>query len=219
MSEPTPQRQETGGEDAPTTLTKLRREAAALFARRGYGGTSISEIASRVGIRKASLYNYFSSKEELLLDLVDECLAAWKATSRGPLDGDGPLEGRLREHLLAAVDFTRREPEKVAILRVACTQIGGDLGRRVESLLADRRQEYFEVLAGLFSRGVESGELEPGSATPEQLGLTWLAFLDGLLSNLVFHPGTSDPFQDHIEAVWALTWRGLSGGWPEGGGE
>lgn len=43
-----------------------------LFARLGYESTSISRIAKEAGISKGLLYNYFSSKEELLKELVHD---------------------------------------------------------------------------------------------------------------------------------------------------
>ena len=44
----------------------LLREAAASFNRRGYHGTSLTEIANKLGVTKAALYTYVPSKEELL---------------------------------------------------------------------------------------------------------------------------------------------------------
>lgn len=44
----------------------LLREAAASFNRRGYHGTSLTEIARKLGVTKAALYTYVPSKEELL---------------------------------------------------------------------------------------------------------------------------------------------------------
>lgn len=44
----------------------LLREAAAAFNRRGYHGTSLAEIAKKLGVTKAALYTYVPSKEELL---------------------------------------------------------------------------------------------------------------------------------------------------------
>lgn len=45
--------------------------ALALFADKGYFGTSLREIASAVGVRESALYNYFPSKEALLIALLE----------------------------------------------------------------------------------------------------------------------------------------------------
>ncbi len=42
------------------------------FARRGYTDTKVAEIASEASVAEGTLYNYFQSKEELLLALFDE---------------------------------------------------------------------------------------------------------------------------------------------------
>lgn len=46
--------------------------AKALFFREGYAGASMAQIAARVGGSKATLYNHFASKEELLLAVVKD---------------------------------------------------------------------------------------------------------------------------------------------------
>ncbi|MDD2957708.1 MAG: TetR/AcrR family transcriptional regulator [Lachnospiraceae bacterium] len=43
-----------------------------LVAQRGYDKTSIGQIADAIGIKKASIYYYFKSKEEIFLNLVSE---------------------------------------------------------------------------------------------------------------------------------------------------
>jgi TetR/AcrR family fatty acid metabolism transcriptional regulator len=42
------------------------------FVRRGYPDTKVAEIASEAGVAEGTLYNYFASKEDLLLALFDE---------------------------------------------------------------------------------------------------------------------------------------------------
>ena len=42
------------------------------FVRRGYPETKVAEIASEAGVAEGTLYNYFASKEDLLLALFDE---------------------------------------------------------------------------------------------------------------------------------------------------
>lgn len=52
----------------------LLREAAASFNRRGYHGTSLTEIAKKLGVTKAALYTYVPSKEELLFYCHDAAM-------------------------------------------------------------------------------------------------------------------------------------------------
>ena len=52
----------------------LLREAAASFNRRGYHGTSLAEIARKLGVTKAALYTYVPSKEELLYYCHDSAM-------------------------------------------------------------------------------------------------------------------------------------------------
>ena len=60
---------------------RLRRdeildEATRLFAERGYEGTSMADLAERVGLRKASLFHHFASKEVLYAAVLERLVAA-----------------------------------------------------------------------------------------------------------------------------------------------
>lgn len=58
----------------PETSARIRETAAELFAAHGYEGTSLREIAERVGITKAALYYHYPSKEALLHAIVQPLL-------------------------------------------------------------------------------------------------------------------------------------------------
>jgi AcrR family transcriptional regulator len=55
-----------------TTNAKIKKIAFRLFLENGYEGTNIREISSKVGIKAASLYFYYKSKEELFFSVYDE---------------------------------------------------------------------------------------------------------------------------------------------------
>ena len=54
------------------TKQKILISAVDLFSSKGYTETSIREIAAAVGIKPASLYNHFSSKEDMLLFILED---------------------------------------------------------------------------------------------------------------------------------------------------
>lgn len=54
-----------------TTKEKIIDESLSLFSVKGYKGTSVKNIADAVGIKDASLYKHFKSKQEILDTLVD----------------------------------------------------------------------------------------------------------------------------------------------------
>jgi AcrR family transcriptional regulator len=53
--------------------------ALTLFSDRGYDGVSMRDIACAVGIKAASLYNHFKSKEDIFMSIIDEMSKRYKA--------------------------------------------------------------------------------------------------------------------------------------------
>jgi AcrR family transcriptional regulator len=59
--------------------SELTRQAARLFAQKGYHGTSIGEIAEALGVQKGSLYAHIDSKQDLLYETMRDGAAAFHA--------------------------------------------------------------------------------------------------------------------------------------------
>src|SRR5262249_7729587 len=62
-----------------TRRTELTREAARLFAKKGYHGTSIGDIAEAMGVQKGSVYAHIASKQDLLWSIASEGAQAFHA--------------------------------------------------------------------------------------------------------------------------------------------
>ena len=67
--------------DRGNTKQEILEAALELFSVRGFEATSISQIADAVGIRKASLYSHFESKQAILDELVKDVLEQYAAHS------------------------------------------------------------------------------------------------------------------------------------------
>ena len=59
--------------------------AARAFARRGFGGITMEELAGEAGYSTASLYNYFPNKEAVLRALIDRSLQQMMQAVEGPI--------------------------------------------------------------------------------------------------------------------------------------
>lgn len=192
-----------------TTHDKLRREAAGLFSKRGYGGTSMADIARRVGVRKASLYNYYDSKAALMLELLERSLEEWGRSCELEFAPDTDFEDQLAGYLRAALEFTRTHPQAVGVIRLAAGQMPRDLRRKVHGLLEAHECRWRELLTGLFAQAIERGEIEEGD--PAELALFWGVFVDGLIIRQIFATSDSHVVNEEVPALWRLLWRGLSG--------
>lgn len=83
------------------TKQEILETALELFSVKGYEATSISQIADAVGIRKASLYSHFGSKQEILDALVQEILEEYDKHSIFALaDWDDPAFTKDKQALM-----------------------------------------------------------------------------------------------------------------------
>lgn len=77
--------------------------AAQVFRLKGFHGASMNDIASAVNLQKASLYHHVSSKQEILLELLDRALVLLTERISGistqTLSPDGKLRLMIREYL------------------------------------------------------------------------------------------------------------------------
>ncbi len=66
----------------PDTRDRVLQVAQALFAERGYRGTSLRDISARIGIKAPSLFHHFSSKDEIYLAVLDRIFTRLEAAAR-----------------------------------------------------------------------------------------------------------------------------------------
>src|ERR1700709_1449223 len=78
------------GAPGATTRGRIAQVSLELFGRVGYVDTSVDAIAKAAGVSRATLYQYFKGKDEIFLELLNECGGALFRVARriGPLGPD-----------------------------------------------------------------------------------------------------------------------------------
>ena len=134
--------------------SELTRQAARLFAEKGYHGTSIGDLAEAMGVQKGSLYAHIQSKADLLWEVARDGAAAFHAALDGVPD-ELPATEKIRLGLRAHL---RVVAEQLDIATVFIREWRYLEGERRDEFVAERRR-YEERFRALFREGRELGEL------------------------------------------------------------
>ena len=133
---------------------EVTREAAKLFAQKGYHGTSIGDIAEALGVQKGSLYSHIASKEDLLYETMREGAEAFHA-ALDAIPEDTPAVDKIR---LALRGHLRVVAEQLDVATVFVQEWRYLVGERRDEIVAERRR-YEERIRDLFREGRELSEL------------------------------------------------------------
>lgn len=130
----------------------IRSAAAKLFLEKGYGATSMDDVAAAAGISKQTIYTHFPSKEDLFADLVlgneqraNEFVASMIATFREATDVESGLRDLGRTYLRFVI-----RPEVLQLRRLVIGEAGRfpDLARKYYEGVPQR---VYVALSGLFN--------------------------------------------------------------------
>src|ERR1043165_3391183 len=134
--------------------TELTRQAARLFAEKGYHGTSIGDLAAALGLQKGSLYSHIESKQDLLYEIVRDGVDAFTAALDAVPD-ELPAVEKIR---LALRAHLRVVSEQLDVATVWLREWRYLEDERRAWFLEERRR-YEERIRALFREGRELSEL------------------------------------------------------------
>ncbi|MGN0184726.1 MAG: TetR/AcrR family transcriptional regulator [Aristaeellaceae bacterium] len=148
--------------DRGNTKQEILEAALELFSVQGFEATSISQIASAVGIRKASLYSHFESKQAILDALVRDVLDQYAAHSIfARPDGDpedAPTPESTERMILEQLRYILHDPHISRARRMLVVE----QFRNPELAQLQTRQNYTDVLTyftSLVERLIQCGVL------------------------------------------------------------
>lgn len=138
----------------PSTIAAKLARAADLFAERGVDQTKIDDVAHATGIPKATLYYYFTGKEEILAHLLADGLGAVAEAVAVAVGGRGTARQRLRAVIHAQLRVMAEHP-------AVCRALVSELGRagRVPEIADAVADAYYTPVRRLLAEGAADGSL------------------------------------------------------------
>ncbi|GAB2632681.1 TetR/AcrR family transcriptional regulator [Prescottella soli] len=149
----------------PTTLGRRERNkqqtrgrlldaARLLFAERGVVGTTVEEIADQAGVSRATFFNYFHTKDELLGALHTSNMASLAATIDNLLAQDLTTEERI---LGLFADFVQATEDLPGFLRAVTGELERDLA--TPEISVERTDRFNDEILRILEPGLERGEV------------------------------------------------------------
>jgi AcrR family transcriptional regulator len=153
------------------SISAIQEAALELFARNGYHNTSISQIAKEAGVSKGLLYNYFSSKEVLLKEIVMGAVEVGEQFMEQLANPTEEPVAQLRwltEVTFATVQENRRYWKLMTALALQADALSG-----LMPVIKEKQEESIRSIASLFEA--------MGAENPREMAYYYGAVLDGVL--------------------------------------
>jgi AcrR family transcriptional regulator len=136
-------------------LPSLLAVAVEIFNERGYDGTSMRDLADRLGIAKSAIYHHVAGKEELLRLALDRALAGLSAVAQRTRVLPAPAIERLEYLVRGSVAVLEAELPYVTLL----LRVRGNT--EVERAALDQRRAIDRFVAELVEQAVRDGDIRP----------------------------------------------------------
>jgi AcrR family transcriptional regulator len=195
----------TRNERREQTREQLLGAAARVFARRGYHGASVDEVAEEAGYTTGALYSNFAGKEDLFLSLLER-VASRQLEAIAAAAAEGASAGvRARRGARTWMAFLEREPEMVPLFVEFWSYAvrNPDLRPR----FAQQRARARDIVAGV----IEQARRDLGlrlRVPPDQLATAVEALADGLALQKVADPDSVP--EDLFGTVLAALFEGAT---------
>ncbi|MCU0535738.1 MAG: TetR/AcrR family transcriptional regulator [Hydrococcus sp. Prado102] len=165
---------------AEKTRENIIKQAAELFNRKGYCGSSISDIMKATGLQKGGIYNHFNSKDDLALQAFDYAYAiaskrVWEVVRKKT----NAIE-RLQALVSVYLEYLDNPPVAggCPILNTAIES--DDTHPALRDRVRDAVNNWRSLICRIIQKGITKGEIKP-SIDPDVIATIIISTVEGAI--------------------------------------
>ena len=179
--------------------------AVRVFARRGFNGCRVADIADEAGVAYGLVYHYFRSKDEVLDTLFLERWNVMLAVIR-ELDGqDMGARDKLSAITAFIVDSYRHDPDLMKVIIVEVTRAANSFGHTH----VDKIREAYGLIGAIVARAQEQGTFKD-TVTPRFAAMAFYGAIEQVLTGWIFDAGPIE--EEEFEQAKAFVVETICGG-------
>jgi AcrR family transcriptional regulator len=187
--------------------SRTRREildaAADLFASQGYAETNLRDIAAYVGIGRTTLYEYFTGKEDVLVQLVEATMPALVDRLFDGLSHDAGCREQLTEIIQRGLRFVSTDDQLGSLVMREMPLLSPETQQRVRRVHGRLQAEITDVCR----RGIEGGEF--GLFDPEDAGRIVFTLMMSVSQALLRSAGAEERREEMADTLLRFVFKGL----------
>jgi TetR/AcrR family transcriptional repressor of nem operon len=193
---------------AERTREFIVEKTAPLFNRKGYAGTSMSDLTEATGLTKGAIYGNFENKDEVALAAFDYNLARMVQRVKALQTNDATALGKLQAYI-----NVYRKGLFNTTLSAGCAIVNAgveadDTHAGLKKKVGDAINSWHRSISAILHQGIRSGEIQEGVDVPSFASLM-IAMIEGGITVSKISGDTSYLNQslDHLEQLIDLQLR------------
>ncbi|MGD8752817.1 MAG: TetR/AcrR family transcriptional regulator [Anaerolineales bacterium] len=178
--------------------------AMSVFARLGFNHARMDDIAQEAGLSKGSLYWYFESKDDIIINILDNLIGREIDLMKEAIDSDLPT----KERLLSFTELVIADLERMKPLLPILFEFWSLLARRkiVQRTVNRYYHSYMDAIIPIIEQGIKTGEFR--SVDSEEVGIALGAIFEGTILLWAYAPEMVS-LKENIESSVRLLIEGL----------
>jgi TetR/AcrR family fatty acid metabolism transcriptional regulator len=165
---------------------RILEAAIKVFAAEGFYNAKVSQIAHEAGVADGTIYLYFKSKDDLLINLFEDRMERVNANLREAIDTESTAVARLRRIVKLHLQLVEQNRDMAEVISVELRQSS----KFIREYSNPKFAEFLRTIAGTVVEGQRTGELRTG-IDPYVFARALFGALDEIaLAWLVKHPGS-----------------------------
>ena len=189
--------------EAGTKREKILLAAVEKFLDEDFYQVTVTEIAELAGVGKGTVYEYFSSKEELFKESFSYCADAYLQLFRTHLSEVISARRTMEDIFINHLALIKENRNKLHLLFNERPQSLKEL----QSWILERRQELLAEISGLVQKGVALGEIRP-DIDPEMAARFFLALNHMVIGEMVVLDNI-EVEEEHLKGLLDIYWNGI----------
>ncbi len=177
--------------------------AVEMFLDRDYYQVTITDIAEQAGVGKGTVYEYFSSKEDLFKESFSHCADMYLQLFREHLSTTAPVKQTMADLILAHLELLRENRQRLYLLfneRPLSMQ-------EMQGWVIEKRREILKQITAVLKEGISAEEIRP-ELDLEMLGRLFLAINFDLIGGMVILDG-QDVSEEKVAGLIDIIWNGI----------